>query len=72
VTQYRVWVRRCTVCGTQVRGQHPEVAPDQYGATTHRVGARVMAAAQALHDGIGIPVQKFPLVQAALTGVRLT
>jgi transposase len=72
VTQYRVWVCRCTVCGTQVRGQHPEVAPDQYGATAHRVGARVMAAAHALHDGLGIPVRKVPLVLAALTGVRLT
>ena len=72
VTQYRVWVCRCTVCGTQVRGQHPEVAPDQYGATAHRVGARVMAAAHALHYGIGIPVRKVPLVLAALTGVRLT
>jgi transposase len=72
VTLYRVWVCRCTVCGTQVRGQHPEVAPDQYGATAHRIGARVMAAAHALHDGLGIPVRKVPLVLAALTGVRLT
>jgi transposase len=27
VTQYRVWVCRCTVGGTQVRGQHPAIAP---------------------------------------------
>lgn len=72
VTQYRVQVCRCTVCGTQVRGQHPEVASDQVGATAHRVGTRVMAAAHALHYGLGIPVRKVPLVLATLTGVRLT
>ena len=72
VTQYRVWVCRCTVCGTQVRGQHPDVAPDQAGATAHRLGPRVMAAAHALHYGVGIPVRKVPAVLAALTGVQLT
>lgn len=72
VTQYRVQVCRCTVCGQQVRGQHPDVAPDQYGATAHRLGARVMAAAHALHYGMGIPVRKVPAVLAVLTGVRLT
>jgi transposase len=72
VTQYRVWVCRCAVCGTQVRGKHPDVAPDQYGATAHRLGARVMAAAHALHYGVGIPVRKVPAVLVALTGVRLT
>jgi transposase len=72
VTQTRVRVCRCTVCGTQVRGQHPDLALDQYGATAHRLGARVMAAAPALHDGGGIPVRKVPAVLAALTGVQLT
>jgi transposase len=72
VTRYRVWVCRCTVCGQPVRGQHPDVALDQYGATAHRLGPRVMAAAHALHYGVGIPVRKVPLVMAALTGVRLT
>jgi hypothetical protein len=72
VPPYRVWVCRCTVCGHQVRGQHPDLAPNQWGATAHRLGPRMMAAAHALHDGIGIPVRKVPLVMAALTGVRLT
>ena len=72
VTQYRVWVCRCTVCGHQVRGQHPDLAPDQYGATAHRLGLRVMAAAHALHYGLGIPVRKVPAVLAVLTGVHLT
>jgi hypothetical protein len=72
VTQYRVWVCRCLVCGTQVRGQHPAVALDQAGATAHRLGARVMAAAHALHYAIGIPVRKVPAVLHVLTGVQLT
>jgi transposase len=72
VTQYRVHVCRCTVCSTEVRGQHPDVAPDQAGVTAHRLGPRVMAAAHALHYGVGIPVRKVPVVLQALTGVQLT
>lgn len=72
VTQYRVSVCRCAVCGTQVRGQHPDVAPDQYGATAHRVGDRAMAAAHGLHYGIGLPVRKVPRVLEALQGITLT
>lgn len=72
VTAYRVSVCRCTSCGTRVRGQHPDVAPDQYGATAHRLGDRVMAAAHAVHDAVGRPVRKAPVVWQALTGVRLT
>ena len=60
VTQYRVWVCLGTVCGYRVRGRHPDLAPDHAGATAHRVGPRVMAAAHALHYGIGIPVRKVP------------
>jgi transposase len=72
VTPYRVWVCRCTVCGTQGRGQHPDLASDQYGATAHRLGPRVRAAAHTLHYGVGIPVRKVPAVLHALTGVQLT
>src|SRR5918996_1717621 len=72
VTQYRVWVCRCTSCGRQVRGEHPDLAPDQYGATAHRLGPRAMAAAHALHYQVGIPVRKVPLVLELLTGMELT
>ena len=72
VTPYRVAVCRCLICGKQGRGQHPDVAPDQYGATAHRVGDRVMAAAHALHYGIGLPVRQVPRVLAALQGITLT
>jgi transposase len=71
VTQYRVWVCRGTVCGRRVRGQHPEVVPDQVGATAHRLEARVMAAAHVLHYGVGGPVRQVPAVLAVLTGMRL-
>jgi hypothetical protein len=33
VTQYWVWVCRCTGCGRQVRGEHPDLAPDPCGTT---------------------------------------
>jgi transposase len=72
VTQYRVWVCRCTTCGTEVRGQYPDVTLDQFGATAHRLGPRVMAAAHALHYGVGLPVRKVPAVVHTLTGVQLT
>ncbi len=72
VTQYWVWVCRCLGCGRRVRGQHPDLAPDQYGATAHRVGKRGMAAAHTLHYQFGIPVRQVPGVLETLTGLHLT
>jgi transposase len=72
VTQYRVWVCRCAGCGRQVRGDHTDLAPDQYGATAHRLGPRALAAAHALHYQVGVPVRKVPLVLGLLTGLELT
>ena len=72
VTGYLVQICRCRSCGKQVRGRHPDVAPDQYGASAHRVGRRVMAAAHVLHYGVGVPVRKVPAVLRALTGVELS
>ena len=72
VTAYRVRICRCRSCGRQVRGRHPDVAPDQYGASAHRVGRRVMAAAHVLHYGVGVPVRKVPAVLRALTGVEVS
>ena len=51
VTGHRVQICRCRSCGKQVRGRHPDVAPDQYGASAHRVGRRVMAAAPLARAG---------------------
>lgn len=72
VTEYRVEVCRCTQCGKQVRGQHPEVAADQYGATAHRFGDRLMAWAHTLHYEIGVPVRKVPKILKEGHGVEIT
>lgn len=72
VRAYRVQVCRCRSCGKAVRGRHPDIAPDQYGASAHRLGERVKAAAHVLHYGVGIPVRKVPAVLEVLTGVRVT
>ena len=65
----------CIAAGRAAGGSappSPDVAPDQYGATAHRVGPRVMATAHVLHYGVGIPVRKVPAVLQMLTGVKLT
>jgi len=72
ITAYRVSVCRCRRCGKAVRGSAPGLASDQTGATAHRVGPGVMAAAHSLHYAIGIPVRKVPAVLKELTGVSLT
>ena len=69
---YAVEVRRCERCGQRVRGQHPDVAPDQQGATAHRIGPRVKAAAHTVHYGMGVPVRKLPAILRELTGVEVT
>ena len=72
VRAYRVQVCRCRSCGKQVRGRHPDIAADQHGASAHRLGERVKAAAHVLHYGVGIPVRRVPEVLSALTGVRVS
>jgi transposase len=72
VQPYRVWVYRCPTCDTTVRAAHPDLAPDQSGATAHRLGPRLMAAAHVTHYGLGVPVRKVPAVLKLYTGVRLT
>jgi transposase len=69
---YAVEIRECSQCGRKVRGQHPNVAPDQHGATAHRVGPRAKALAHILHYVHGVPVRKTPAIMQDLTGVRLT
>jgi hypothetical protein len=72
VRLFRVGVRRCKACGLTTRGRHPDLAADQRGATAHRLGPRLLAAAHHLHYGLGVPVRKLPAVLATLAGVRLT
>ena len=72
VRLFRVAVRRCKRCGVTARGPHPELAPDQRGATAHRLGPRLRAAAHWLHYGLGVTVRKLPTLFETLLGVRLT
>src|SRR5690625_331469 len=72
VKEYRVQVSRCQGCGWQVRGEHPEVAPGQQGASAHRLGPRLLAAAHVLHYGVGIPLRRVPGVLGELCGIKVT
>lgn len=72
VRLYAVEARQCLKCGKSVRGQHPDIASGQQGATAHRVGPRVKALAHILHYVHGVPVRKTVEIVEQLTGVRLT
>ena len=69
---FGVEVKRCCGCGRRVRGSHAAVAPDQHGATAHRIGPVAKAMAHTLHYGMGVPVRKTPAILRELTGIRLT
>jgi hypothetical protein len=69
---FRVRVRTCSACGGAMRGRHPDLAADQRGATAHRLGPRLLAAAHRLHYGLGVPVRKLPALLETLTGLRVT
>jgi transposase len=72
VTHYRVQVRRCTGCHQSVRAPHAQVAPDQHGATAHRLGDRAMAYAHWLHFNLQVPQRKVEVVLKELAGVAVT
>lgn len=72
VTHLRVQVCRCTGCGATVRGRHPDVAPDQHGATAHRVGDRTMALAHWMHYDLQVTQRKVATIVQELTGVQIT
>ena len=72
VQTFLVEVRHCERCGKSVRGRHPAVAADQYGATAHRVGARAKAVMHTLHYGLGVPQRKVPQIVKELSGLQIT
>jgi hypothetical protein len=73
VTHFSIPVCNCRTCGRRdIRGKHPKVAPDQRGATAHRLGPNVMAAAHTMHYGYGVTVRKTVPILRDLTGIRLT
>lgn len=72
VTHFEVQTKKCKGCGRKVRGRHPDVAPGQHGATAHRLGDRVLAVAQTLHYGLGIPQRKVPTILKELSNIKVT
>ena len=58
IKAYRIQIRSCCRCQRKVRGAHPEVSPDQYGATAHRLGPRAQAALR-LGTGDGPVAQQY-------------
>lgn len=72
ITQYNVPVTTCPTCGKDVRGEHPDLCSNQQGATAHRLGKRLLAAAQYLHHGLGLPERKVPEALQSLCGVEVT
>lgn len=72
IRAWHIQICRCKGCGHRLRGRHPEVPADQQGATAHRLGNRLKAAAHVLHYGMGVPVRKLPLVFSQLHGISLT
>jgi transposase len=72
VTAFHLETCRCGGCGKRLWATHPEVPPDQRGATAHRLGPRVLALAHWLHYQVGVPVRKVPTVLATVYGVVVT
>lgn len=72
VKGYLIRIKGCKSCGKKHRASHPEVAADQYGATAHRVGARLTGLGHCLHYEDGIPQRKVAGVLRKLAGVEIT
>ncbi len=70
--RFEVSLCRCQTCGKTVRGTHPDLPRDQWGATAHRIGARLRALCHYLHYALGLPQRKLPRLLWQLFGVRLT
>lgn len=62
----------CNNCNHRWRAPHPDLADDQYGATAHRLGPRLRAAAHVLHYRCSVPVRRVPMVLRELHGVKVT
>ena len=72
VRLFRVGLRRCKSCGATARGRNPDLAPDQRGATAHRLGPQRLAAAHRLpYYILGAPAHKLPTVLKMPAGIRL-
>ena len=72
INGYFMRIKACKRCGKKHRAAHPAIAPDQYGATAHRIGDRLMSLGHCLHYEDGIPQRKVVGVLKKLAGVEIT
>jgi hypothetical protein len=72
IDRYHVEVGECPVCGYRERGQHRDMAADQWGATAHRVGPRVRALGLVLHYHYGVTMRKVPAILSEAHGIDLS
>jgi transposase len=72
VRGYRIEMKCCKCCKKRYRGRHRDVGEDQYGATAHRLGPRILSEAHSLHYNHGITQRKVPAVLKELTGIYIT
>ena len=68
---FEVPVARCT-CGFCQRGEHPELAQGQHGATAHRTGPNIKAMGLALHYEFGVTLRKVPAILESLNGISIS
>jgi len=61
----------CKHCGRRWRASHPDVPDNQYGATAHRLGQRLLAEAQRLIYSVGVPARRAPSVLES-HGIKVT
>jgi transposase len=72
IKRFEVEKGECQLCGVKVRGRHPELPADQFGATAHRVGENVMAQAFTLHYHSGMTLRKASEAIEIITGIKIT
>lgn len=72
IKRFKVQSKKCRTCGHKVHGKHPDLSPDQHGATAHRLGDRAMATAQTLNYGFGIPQRKIPAILKQAFNLEVT
>ena len=67
---FEVPVAHCK-CGFHQRGEHPELAKGQHGATAHRTGPNIKATGLALHYEFGVTLRKVPAILESLCGISM-
>jgi len=58
VTQFKIEVARCSQCGRQAQGRHPEQISDGLGSTAIHFGPRVLGLALEMKHALGLPYRK--------------